>query len=115
MKKAYVYVVLTALLFGTMEVACKVAGNQLDPFQFTFIRFAIGGLILLPFAVQEMKKDRVKLNFRDIIALSCVGALGIPLSMVFPVGSHQFQCRYSFSADKHKSAVYDGICPFLRQ
>ena len=83
MKKAYVYVVLTALLFGTMEVACKVAGNQLDPFQFTFIRFAIGGLILLPFAVQEMKKDRVKLNFRDIIALSGVGALGIPLSMVF--------------------------------
>ena len=50
MKKAYGFVVLTAFLFGTMEVACKVAGNQLDPFQLTFIRFAIGGLILLPFA-----------------------------------------------------------------
>ena len=45
MKKAYGFVVLTAFLFGTMEVACKVAGNQLDPFQLTFIRFAIGGLI----------------------------------------------------------------------
>ena len=33
MKKAYGFVVLTAFLFGTMEVACKVAGNQLDPFQ----------------------------------------------------------------------------------
>ena len=49
MKKAYGFVVLTAFLFGTMEVACKVAGNQLDPFQLTFIRFAIGGLILLQF------------------------------------------------------------------
>ena len=38
MKKAYGFVVLTAFLFGTMEVACKVAGNQLDPFQLTFIR-----------------------------------------------------------------------------
>ncbi len=51
MKKAYIFVILTAFLFGTMEVACKLAGSELDPFQLTFLRFAIGGLILLPFAV----------------------------------------------------------------
>ena len=82
-KKAYFFVVLTAFLFGTMEVACKAAGNQLDPFQLTFLRFAIGGLILLPFAAAELKQNRIKLTAKDILILAGVGALGIPLSMVF--------------------------------
>ena len=83
MKMAYFFVVLTAFLFGTMEVACKAAGNQLDPFQLTFLRFAIGGLILLPFAAAELKQNRIKLTAKDILILAGVGALGIPLSMVF--------------------------------
>ena len=83
MKKAYIYVILTAFLFGTIEVACKAAGSQFDPFQLTFLRFAIGGLILLPFAVAELKKNSVKLTGRDFIRLAGVGILGIPLSMVF--------------------------------
>lgn len=83
MKKAYFFVVLTAFIFGTMEVACKAAGNQLDPFQLTFLRFAIGGLILLPFAAAELKQNRIKLTAKDILILAGVGALGIPLSMVF--------------------------------
>ena len=46
MKKAYIYVLITALLFGTMEVSCKIGGSDLDPFQLTFLRFLIGGLVL---------------------------------------------------------------------
>ena len=83
MKKAYCFVVLTAILFGTMEVACKAAGSQLDPFQLTFLSFAIGGLILLPFAIVELKKNNIKLDAKDFLILAGVGALGIPLSMVF--------------------------------
>lgn len=83
MKKAYGFVCLTAFLFGTMEVACKLAGNQLDPFQLTFIRFAIGGLILLPFAIVELRKNKIKLSIKDFMVLGMVGTLGIPLSMVF--------------------------------
>ena len=64
-------------------MACKAAGNQLDPFQLTFLRFAIGGLILLPFAAAELKQNRIKLTAKDILILAGVGALGIPLSMVF--------------------------------
>ena len=55
MKKVYFYVVLTAFLFGTMEVALKMVGNHLDAFQLTFLRFSIGGILLLPFATAEMK------------------------------------------------------------
>ena len=87
MKKAYCFVVLTALLFSTMEVACKVAGNDLDPFQLTFLRFLIGGLILLPFGIAEMKKKEIKLNHKDLLKLLGVGTIGIPISMVlFQIG-----------------------------
>ena len=87
MKKAYGFVVLTALLFSTMEVACKVAGNDLDPFQLTFLRFLIGGLILLPFGIAEMNKKEIKLDSKDILKLLGVGTIGIPISMVlFQVG-----------------------------
>lgn len=87
MKKAYCFVVLTALLFSTMEVACKVAGNDLDPFQLTFLRFLIGGLILLPFGIAEMKKKGIELNSKDLLKLLGVGTIGIPVSMVlFQIG-----------------------------
>lgn len=82
MKKAYYFVILTAILFGSMEVACKIAGNELDPFQLTFLRFAIGGLLLLPFAIMELKKNNIRLNGKDFIRLLGVGTLGIPISMV---------------------------------
>lgn len=82
MKKVYFYVVLTAFLFGTMEVALKMVGNHLDAFQLTFLRFSIGGILLLPFATAEMKKNHVKLTLKDLIQLLGVGTLGIPISMV---------------------------------
>lgn len=82
MKKAYFFVVLTAFLFGTMEVALKSVGNHLDPFQLTFLRFAIGGLLLLPFALAELKKNNIKLCLKDYLTLLGVGILGIPISMV---------------------------------
>ena len=87
MKKAYCFVVLTALLFSTMEVACKVAGNDLDPFQLTFLRFLIGGLVLLPPGIAEMRKKEIRLTGRDFLKLLGVGVIGIPVSMVlFQIG-----------------------------
>lgn len=83
MKKVYFFVVLTAFLFGTMEVALKLAGSEMDSFQLTFLRFMIGGLLLLPFAVVEMKKNQVKLTVKDFLYLLYVGIVGIPLSMLF--------------------------------
>lgn len=83
MKKAYFFVVLTAFLFGTMEVALKTVGNHLDPFQLTFLRFAVGGLLLLPFAIVELRKNNIKLSAKDFMTLMGEGILGIPLSMLF--------------------------------
>ena len=81
MKKAYIFVIITALLFGTMEVSCKIGGADLDPFQLTFLRFLIGGVILLPFAVGQMKKREVRLGVKDIVNLAAVGFVGVTVSM----------------------------------
>ena len=81
MGKAYIYVIITALLFGTMEVSCKIGGSDLDPFQLTFLRFLIGGVVLLPFAAGQMKRREVRLTGRDILVLTGVGLVGVTISM----------------------------------
>ena len=75
MKKVYFFVVLTAFLFGTMEVALKLAGSEMDSFQLTFLRFMIGGLLLLPFAIVEMRKNHVRLVLKDFAYLLYVGTV----------------------------------------
>ena len=79
--RAYIYVLITALLFGTMEVSCKIGGSDLDPYQLTFLRFLIGGLVLLPFAVRQMRNRGVKLTGRDLLELTGVGVVGVTISM----------------------------------
>ena len=82
MKKVAIYIFLTAFLFGTMEVALKLAGNNMDAFQLTFLRFIIGGLLLLPFAIKEIKKNDTKLELKDYGYLLYLGTLCIPVSML---------------------------------
>ena len=82
MKRVILYVCLTAFLFGTMEVALKIGGNNLDPLQLTFLRFFIGGLVLAPMAVRDAKKEALSLSGKDLTWLLLVGIMGIPISML---------------------------------
>ena len=82
MKKVVAYIIMTATIFATMEVALKIGGNNLDPLQLTGLRFLIGGLVLAPFAVLESRKSGYILNLRDFGWLALVGIMGIPLSML---------------------------------
>ena len=81
MKRVYLYVIITALLFGTMEVACKIGATELDPYQLTCVRFIIGGLVLLPFAVKQLKRRQVRLEGRDFLVLAGIGFIGVTISM----------------------------------
>lgn len=83
MKKVGLFIFLTAFLFGTMEVTLKLAGSDLDSFQLTFLRFIIGGLFLLPFAIKEIKINETKLELKDIGYLLYLGIICIPVSMLF--------------------------------
>lgn len=87
MKKSYVYVIITAFLFGTMEVALKIAGADFNPVQLTFIRFLIGGIMLLPFAVRDLRKREYKLTKGDWLYLLALGVICICISMaLFQIG-----------------------------
>ncbi len=81
LKKVAVCVCLTALLFGTMEVALKIGGENLDSIQLTFLRFLIGALMLVPFAVHE-RKGKGMPEVKDLGWIFVTGVVGIAVSMV---------------------------------
>lgn len=83
MKKVVLYIFISATLFSTMEVVLKIAGNHLDAFQLTLIRFLTGGIFLLPFALLEIKKYHTVFTKKDILHMLAMGVVCICISMVF--------------------------------
>lgn len=83
MKKLVTFIITSAVLFSTMEVVLKIAGNQLDSFQLTMIRFFIGGLFLLPFALAEIRKYHTVITKKDYLHMAAMGIICICVSMVF--------------------------------
>lgn len=104
--KVLLYIFLTAFLFATMEVALKIAGSDMDSFQLTFLRFSIGGIFLIPFAVKENKKNKIQLNGKDFIWVLMLGVLCVPLSMLF------FQLGI-MKSNASTAAVLMSVSPFF--
>ena len=77
----YIWVLLTALAFGTMEIALKIGGSAFTALQLTFLRFLIGGLFLLPFAIHDLKKRQYHLTKRDFGFITMLGLINIVISM----------------------------------
>ena len=87
MKKVIICICMAALLFGTMEVALKTGGGNVDNVQLTFLRFLLGGLMLAPFAVAERKtagrsSRSLSTNKKDLLWVCLIGVVGIPVSML---------------------------------
>jgi drug/metabolite transporter (DMT)-like permease len=83
MKKIVFTIILSATLFSTMEVALKIAGSDFDAFQLTFLRFLIGGLFLLPFALKRIRRKNIQIQGKDYLYLLLLGTVCIPVSMIF--------------------------------
>ena len=81
MKRGYLYILITTLLFSSMEVALKCSAGQLTPLQLNFSRFLVGGLVLVPLAVRELKKRRLSLDGRALGTFALLGLMGIAVSM----------------------------------
>lgn len=81
MKKGYMYIALTTLIFSTMEIALKLVSDDFNPIQLTFTRFFIGGLFLLPFAIVSLHKKQKYLSKKDLLYFAFLGLLGIVISM----------------------------------
>lgn len=82
MRKGLLYIILTAVLFTTLEPVSKLISTEISPVHITFIRFFIGSLMLLPFSVAQVKKKNIKLNAKDICVMSFLGILCICISMI---------------------------------
>ena len=83
--KGGLWILFTALAFGTMEIALKIGGNAFTPLQLTFLRFAIGGLFLAPFAVADrhrrLRAGAPPLARGDFAYCAMLGLVGIVVSM----------------------------------
>jgi drug/metabolite transporter (DMT)-like permease/cytidylate kinase len=122
LKNGSIYIVLTAMAFGTMEISLKIAGSAFTAFQLTFLRFLIGGLLLLPLALREQKKRNIHVGLSDIIYLAVLGIINVVFSMVlFQVGVNLsnagiaaivFSCNPIFTMIFSYFIVHD---PFTRQ
>lgn len=71
MKRGYLYIAVTTLLFSSMEVALKLISGQFNPIQLNFSRFLVGGLVLIPFAVRELKSTAGSLTAKRSARLPC--------------------------------------------
>ncbi|WP_085833463.1 DMT family transporter [Clostridium merdae] len=82
MKKGYLFILITAIFFSTMEIMLKITAGAFHPLQITVLRFSIGALVLLPFALRHLKKKNCRLNAKDLIYLSYTGFCCVVISMV---------------------------------
>ena len=86
-KMGTICIILTAIAFGTMEISLKIAGTAFTPFQLTFLRFLVGGLLLLPLAFRDIKKRHTKIRGGDWGYLAVLGLVNICFSMIlFQIG-----------------------------
>ena len=80
--KGYIYILLTTVIFSTMEVALKMVAGVFAPMQITVLRFFIGGICILPFAAWTLRRRGMRLERRDFWYMAFTGLLCVPTSMV---------------------------------
>lgn len=78
----FIYIILCAVIFSTMEVVLKTVGGVFAPMQITLLRFTVGGLLLIPFALRSIKAKGAKLMRSDICFFALSGFLCVSFSMV---------------------------------
>ena len=79
----YFLIVLSAVIFSTVELSIKSVSQHFAALQLTAIRCFAGGLCLIPFSLQALKKKGRKLKAADFGFFLVMGLLFVVLSMVF--------------------------------
>ena len=80
-RSGYVYIVLCAIIFSTMEVMLKTVHGVFAPMQITCLRFLVGGILLIPFASRSIKKKNASLSRKDIGFFALSGFLCVVIAM----------------------------------
>ena len=75
--KGYILLGITILFFSTLEVVTSTLKGVINPLQLTFLRFLIGGVVLLPLVI----KRREKVQAKDLLFFLSLGILNILIGM----------------------------------
>ena len=82
-RSGYVYIVLCAVIFSTMEVMLKTVHGVFAPMQITCLRFLIGGALLFPFALRSMRQRQASFYRADTGFFALTGFLCVVIAMSF--------------------------------
>ena len=80
-RSGYIFIVLCAVIFSTMEVMLKTVHGVFAPMQITCLRFLVGGMLLIPFAVRSIRKKNAALTRKDLGFFACAGFLCVVIAM----------------------------------
>jgi drug/metabolite transporter (DMT)-like permease len=81
MIKSYLSIFFAAFFFATMEVVSKIVGFKMNAMQLIFLRYFIGGVFLLPFALHDFRKRQNVFTKSDWLYLLLLGIVLICVSM----------------------------------
>ena len=76
-----IFIVLCAVIFSTMEVMLKTVHGVFAPMQITCLRFLVGGVLLIPFAMRSIRKKNAVLTRKDLGFFACAGFLCVVIAM----------------------------------
>mgnify|MGYP002346504093 CR=1 FL=1 len=73
---------LAIVIWSSLEITGKLVGVGIDPFTVTAWRFVIGGLILLPFAINKVRTSKQSIRLSSILHTGSLGILNVCVSML---------------------------------
>lgn len=80
--RSHVYCLITIFLFSTIEVVSKWLGGGIHPNAITAWRFLIGGAVILPLAIRQIKAHKTQLGLGSILRIGALGILNVCISML---------------------------------
>ena len=80
-RSGYIFIILCAVIFSTMEVMLKTVHGVFAPMQITCLRFLVGGVLLIPFAMRSIRKKNAVLTRKDLGFFACAGFLCVVIAM----------------------------------
>jgi len=81
LKKTWLYIAFSTVLFSLMEITLKSSGGAFNPIQINWIRFTIGGIVLLPFAIHSLRMSDMMLHWSDLKLFALTGLMCLVISM----------------------------------
>ena len=103
----------TALVWGATFIAQKTGMETVGPMGFTFGRYVIGGLALLPLAIHEAGKNNLMQAMLQNKRL-CKGALSLGVLMFGGIGLQQTALLYTNVANAaFLTAFYVPLVPLI--